>query len=445
MAKRGITVELDDETIRHLAMLGHPAEVLARLASSTADGVRLPNRPPRDRTDESLQVERDSSDERDTAWRETAEEASDVAVRRSRRRADQAVQTARDDTDRTGQSPSTDGGASSDRERSRADVARDEERSTGDEVLAHERAERGSHVARELTVERGATDKDLAGERSGSDSLIIDQREANARLVVATVRAQELKDEADASRQRAEAGERELRVVAEFRERFIGILGHDLRSPLSSIGLSAAVLLRRGRLDEKDAEVAARIIRSSQRMTRMIAQLLDLTRARLGGGLPIELAPADLGEVCRDIAEELGAPVQLEVEGDVTGSWDKDRLEEVLSNLVGNAVEHGAPGAAVTIKAGADGAEVVLEVSNEGDPIPEEVLPSIFEPFRGARSQAHPASGNLGLGLGLYIVRQIVVAHGGTIEVHSAGGTTTFSIRLPRHPPAQRQETAAVP
>jgi signal transduction histidine kinase len=435
MAKRGITVELDDETIRHLAMLGHPAEVLARLASSAAEGARLPTQPPRDRTDVSLRVERDKADHRDAERRETVEEASDVAVRRSRRRADHAVQTARDDTDRTAQSQSTDSGASADRERSRADVALDKERSTGDEVLAHERAERRSHMTRALVVERGATDKNLAGERSSLDSLIDDQREANEQLVIATVRAQEAMDEADAAKRRAEDSERELRTVAEFREMFIGILGHDLRNPISSILMAAAVLLRRGHLDGKDAETAARIIRSSQRVTRMIAQLLDLTRARLGGGLPVELAPTDLREVCRDVVEEFEVPVQLEVEGDVTGSWDRDRLAQVLSNLVGNAIGHGAPGVAVTVKARADGAEVVLEVSNQGDPIPGHVLPSIFQPFRGARSRADPASGNLGLGLGLYIVHQTVVAHGGTIEAHSAATTTTFSIRLPRLPP----------
>ncbi len=174
------------------------------------------------------------------------------------------------------------------------------------------------------------------------------------------------------------------------------------------------MLLRRGHLDEQDAETVARIIRSSQRMTRMIAQLLDLTRARLGGGLPIEPAPTDLREVCRNVVEEFEAPVQLEVEGDVTGTWDPDRLAEVLSNLVGNAIEHGAPGTAVIVKARADGAEVVVEVTDHEEIHSGGRAPVHLRALPPARPKAKSEPGNLGLGL--YIAHQIVLAHGGTLE-----------------------------
>jgi signal transduction histidine kinase len=220
------------------------------------------------------------------------------------------------------------------------------------------------------------------------------------------------------------------RAVAEFREMFIGIVGHDLRNPLGSILMSAGRLLQRGRLDDHDAESAARIIRGSQRITRMITQLLDLTRARLGGGLPIEPKPTDLRGVCQSVVEEFEAPIQLEVEGDVTGTWDRDRLEQVISNLAGNAIAYAAPGTAVIVKARANGAAVVVEVSNRGEPIPAEVLPFIFEPFRRARMRKESSAGNLGLGL--YIAHQIVLSHGGALEAHSADGTTTFTMRLPR-------------
>jgi signal transduction histidine kinase len=236
--------------------------------------------------------------------------------------------------------------------------------------------------------------------------------------------------EADAARKRAENSERELREVAEFREMFIGILGHDLRNPLGAIVMSAALLLRRGHLDARDAETATRIIRSSQRMTRLITQLLDLTRARLGGGLPIEPKPTDLVALCRSVVEEFETTVQLEVEGDVTGTWDQDRLAEVLSNLVGNAVEYAAPGTAVLVKAYADEAEAVVEVVNQGEPIPADVLPFIFEPFRRAKQRQQSPQGNLGLGL--YIAKQIVLSHGGALDAHSADGATTFVMRLPR-------------
>ena len=222
------------------------------------------------------------------------------------------------------------------------------------------------------------------------------------------------------------------RELAEFRERFIGILGHDLRTPLSSIVMAAALLLERGHLDEQDAKTVARIIRSDQRMTEMITQLLDLTRARLGGGLPIERTPTDLREVIGHVVEEFDATIQQEVRGDVTGLWDRGRLAEVLSNLAGNAIEYATRGTVVVISAHAEGGDVVVEVSNQGEPIPADVLPFIFEPFRRARPREKSATGNLGLGL--YIAHQIVRSHDGTLDGQSADGTTTFVIRLPRRP-----------
>jgi signal transduction histidine kinase len=328
MAKQRISVELDDDTIRHLAPIGDPAEILTRLANSAADAARRPAASQRDGTDASLRVERNT------------------------------------------------------------------------------------------------------GERAHADTLVIDQREANAQMVRATIRAQERAEEAQAAEERAVESERELRVVAEFRELFIGILGHDLRNPLTAISMGAGMLLGAGRLNEQDARTVTRIVNSSQRMTLMIAQLLDLTRARLGGGLPLEVRHSDLQDVCQRVVEEFGKAVQLDVEGDVTGTWDPDRLAAALSNLVGNAIEHATPGAAVIVRAYADGSDVVVEVSNEGNPIPAHMLPFIFEPFRRAQQREKSATGNLGLGL--YIASQIALAHGGTLGTHSAEGKTIFVMRLPR-------------
>jgi len=194
------------------------------------------------------------------------------------------------------------------------------------------------------------------------------------------------------------------RELAEFREMFIGMLGHDLRNPVASIIMSAAGLLRHDELGPQDAERASIIIRGGQRMHRMITQLLEFTRARLGGGFPIDARRADLGEICRDVTEEFDASIDLDVEGDLTGRWDVDRLAQLLSNLVGNAVEYARPGTTVIVKAYAQGPEViVLEIVNQGDPIPADVLPFIFQPFRRAPRET-PASGNLGLGL--YIAHQ---------------------------------------
>jgi signal transduction histidine kinase len=433
MAKQSITVELDDETIRCLAVIGNPIQVLARLADSAADGVRRPGHERRTQTNQSLQIERHKTDIAIAKERETVEEAADEVVRIARQRADQVMQTARDGADGERRPQSTAAEASSELKRTRADDLLEDERSDADSVVEHERVEQRRYPDEFLAGERRTTDEDLTGERAHSDSLIVDQREANEQMVRATIRAQELAVEADAAKERAEKSERDLLAVAEFREMFIGILGHDLRNPLGAIEMSAGGLLRRGRLDRHDAETATRIIRSSQRTTRMITQLLDLTRARLGGGLPIERKPTDLREVCQNVVEEFEATIELQVEGDLTGSWDRDRVTDVLSNLERNAIEYAAPGTVVIVKAHADGAEVVVEISNQGEPIPADVLPFIFEPFRRARQREKSATGNLGLGL--YIARQIVLSHGGTLDAHSADGTTTFVMRLPRIPP----------
>lgn len=257
-----------------------------------------------------------------------------------------------------------------------------------------------------------------------------DLREANQQMVSATIRAQELTEAAEKATARLEQSERELLVVAEFREVFIGIVGHDLRNPLNAIVMAAALLLQRGLLDLQDEKIVRRIVKSSHRMTRLITQLLDLTRVRLGGGFPLEPQPVNLREVCAAVVEEFAAPIELSMEGDLTGTWDSDRLVEALSNIAGNGIEYAAPGTALSVKAYAEGAEVVVEISNQGSPIPAEVLPFIFEPFRRAKPHEKSVTGNLGLGL--YIANQIVISHGGTLVAHSALGTTTFAMRLPR-------------
>jgi signal transduction histidine kinase len=276
-------------------------------------------------------------------------------------------------------------------------------------------------------------EQDAQDDLIAKQKMIADQREANARMVSATIRAQELADEADAAKERAEASQRALQAVAEFREMFIGIVGHDLRAPLGSIVISAGTLLQRGRLDDYEAEAVARIIRSSQRMSRMINQLLDLTHARLGGGLAIERKPTDLREMFGDVMNEFDATIRLDAEGELTGTWDQDRLAQVVSNLTRNAIEHAARGTVVVLKARADRTEAVVEISNRGEAIPADMRSFLFEPFRRARKRDKSATGNLGLGL--YIAHQIVLSHGGTLDVHSAEGTTTFVMRLPRRAP----------
>lgn len=235
---------------------------------------------------------------------------------------------------------------------------------------------------------------------------------------------------------------REAREIAErqarFREQFIAILGHDLRSPLAAIVAGAHMLLRKG-LDPPLVGVVDRILTSADRMERMIGDLLDLTRSRLGGGIPIQRASVDLRGVCRNVIGEFRAAhpdvtMTFEAHGNTWGEWDADRLAQVLSNLVGNAIAYGRPGGPVTIAVEQDeeAESVRLAVHNEGPPIPEEMQRQLFDPFRRGGERARGPAPR-GLGLGLYIAHQIVLAHGGTIEVASgAEEGTTFTVHLPR-------------
>ena len=228
--------------------------------------------------------------------------------------------------------------------------------------------------------------------------------------------------------------EHELRRALSFRDEIMAVLSHDLRTPLMVI-MTGAELLERGGLTEKQARSAARIRTSGHRIERMIRDLLDYTRARHGGGIPIALQETDLAQLSRQMVENFhqthpGRAPSLSTEGDTRGRWDPDRLLQVLSNLLGNAVRHGGE-APVTVLVRGERDEVVLEVRNGGTPIPPAILPIVFEPFRrgGAKDSGE------GLGLGLYIVSAIVEAHGGTVSASSSPGEgTTFTVRLPRGP-----------
>jgi signal transduction histidine kinase len=219
------------------------------------------------------------------------------------------------------------------------------------------------------------------------------------------------------------------------REQLLAVLGHDLRSPLGAIIMAASVLGSREDHDsERRAQAVDRILRSARRMERLLDDMLDLTRIRLGSGLPLTRASMDLETTCRHVVDELATShphrvLRFEPSGDLHGVWDADRLAQVVSNLAGNALHHGDEGAAVVVSARGEGEQVVLAVHNEGRPIPPEDLERIFEPL--VQSESRGASAHLGLGL--FIVREIVDAHGGRVGVTSSRAEgTTFTVWLPR-------------
>lgn len=240
--------------------------------------------------------------------------------------------------------------------------------------------------------------------------------------------------------------EREREDHARFLEQFVGIVGHDLRNPLSAIQMAAAPLLH-SELGERQYRAVQRVMSSSGRAERLIRDLLDFARARIGAGIPVLRGPLDLHELGRQIVDEIvhasdGRRVHLTCEGDGHGEWDGDRMAQVLSNLLGNALQYSPTDADVSLHIDGRADEVVITTTNLGPPIPTDLLPRIFEPFfRGTRTNEEwSGRATRSVGLGLYIVREIVRAHGGRIEVQSrAGAGTSFVVCLPRRVRAEAQ------
>jgi signal transduction histidine kinase len=232
--------------------------------------------------------------------------------------------------------------------------------------------------------------------------------------------------------------------VARSRDTFLAILGHDLRSPLSAVSLLAEYLLTPGVLEGKQLQAAARIQRSAKTMGAMVRDLLEYTRTQLGQGIPVALQPSNIGQICQTAQEEVraahpGCVLKVEMSGDLDGHFDAARLHQVLSNLLNNAIQHGAPDSPVSLVARGERDTITLQVRNRGKPIPADALQVIFNPLvQVSPTQPHPdAELSTSLGLGLYIAREIVVAHQGTIEVASSEEDgTVFTVRLPRVRPA---------
>lgn len=227
--------------------------------------------------------------------------------------------------------------------------------------------------------------------------------------------------------------ERRARQSAEsalaMKDLILGVLGHDLRSPVTAICASAELLLKDEKAEERRAALV-RITSSAHRMDRMVRSLVDYARTYFGGGVPIFAAPARMDRVCRRVIDEVEAthpdrPIALDVVGNVEGSWDEDRVAQALCNLVVNAVEHAAGEVRVEVAGGAD--EVAVSVSNAG-PFPEALRATLFEPFRKGDA------GGRGLGLGLFIVREVAAAHGGRVELMTSDGVTRFTTYWPRYP-----------
>lgn len=236
----------------------------------------------------------------------------------------------------------------------------------------------------------------------------------------------------------AESTSRYSSSVNTTREQFLGILGHDLRNPIGAIIMGANLL--RTADDSETREIAQSILNSGNRMSRMVNDLLDLTRTKLGTGIPIKPAPMNLGEVCIEVLNELKSmhpdeQIEFSSNGDLIGTWDSDRLAQVISNLTSNAIQYGTPHQPIRVQvnSSSDSAEVTVSVHNEGPSIPKKTLTNLFSPMTRGDRDADSTSNATGLGLGLFIASEIVISHAGKISVKSSeNGGTTFQFTIPR-------------
>lgn len=261
-----------------------------------------------------------------------------------------------------------------------------------------------------------------------------DRRQYERELLLARRRAEELLEREQAVQSALRRLEQEARERASFAEQLIGIVSHDLRSPIYAVILGAQFLGRNLR-EGKTAEVATTIAAAAERANKMVADLLDFTQARLRGGLHVDRRSFDPHRVFGACLEELrlawpGRTIRHREIGSGSAVGDPDRLAQVLMNLVGNAMTYGAADAPVRVTSSVDAATLTLAVSNDGEPIPRDVLPGIFEPLLRGDDRG---SGARSVGLGLYIVREIARAHRGDVMVRSNREEgTTFIVTIPQ-------------
>lgn len=237
----------------------------------------------------------------------------------------------------------------------------------------------------------------------------------------------------------AESVARFMEKVDYSKSLFLGILGHDIRSPLGAISMTAQILPLAGTLNEKQSKLVSQIGGCTSRINQIVTDLLDLTRARIGTKLPIVRAHMNIGTLAKQMVDEIHIQnpdhtIPVETSGDLNGEWDVTRLGQVLTNLISNAVQYGSKTLPIDVKLIGDDKKVTITVHNSGTPIPPENLGDIFHSFSRASLSANVNNGiTTNLGLGLFIAREIVISHEGTVSVTSDESTgTTFTIELPK-------------
>lgn len=239
----------------------------------------------------------------------------------------------------------------------------------------------------------------------------------------------------------AESITRYMESIVLSQDIFLGVLGHDLRNPLNSIGAGAQLLMYGAESDARSARLGSQMFASVLRMDKMLDNLLNFTQSRIGGGLKIIYDQIDLAQISKQVVEEFRLShsdriIHNEVHGDCTGSWDAGRLSQAYQNLISNALQYGSADSAVTVVTTAFDDHIVFTVQNDGTPIPLESQHYIFNLMHRIPHVEDERNLKKNLGLGLYIVREIVTAHHGDISVLSTKEHgTTFRVQLPKNMP----------
>jgi signal transduction histidine kinase len=240
----------------------------------------------------------------------------------------------------------------------------------------------------------------------------------------------------------AESVARYEKMVKQSQNMFLAILGHDLRNPLGTVITGASFIMQSVEIAPKYVLVANRIFNGGQRMSRLISDLIDFTRTHLGPGIPIKPTQGNLGRVCMSVVNELRTfhperLIELNAPEHLDAMFDAARIAQVLSNLIGNAIQYGAGGTPVTVTLSGTDEDIVVKVNNHGKAIESKTMAGIFDPMvRLAASDSADFTERTSLGIGLFISRQIVHSHGGEVTVESNDATgTTFTVNMPRHQP----------
>lgn len=246
----------------------------------------------------------------------------------------------------------------------------------------------------------------------------------------------------------SESMARYAKLLRDAQSLFLAILGHDVRSPLGAVSMGSQVLLHDQTLPSKVLKVALRIFNSSKRVDEIVRDLLDFSTSHLGDGIPIDPYTVDTGKVCTDVVEEARTfhpdrQIELTIDGDVVGTWDGPRLAQAFSNLISNAIQHGEPDSPVYVTLVGNASGISFTVANDADVIPEQKLRALFDPVKSFAIRPpseRTASRVQNLGLGLYVVKEIVKAHEGEVAASSTAETgVKFTLTVPRITPHRRR------